>query len=170
MASRGQALTITYVAWDTSANAGKAGDAANHTLRWVKDGAAAPPANSPSEVDATNCPGVYAVALTAAECTCHVGVLCGKSATASVVLIPVTVTFEQLPTAAPAASGGLPTVDGSNQIAGVQGTLNTLDELAEGIEGVADWTEAERKQLRLRRRIPPEPSIPCHTRGRASSM
>ena len=148
MASRGQSLTVTYVAWDTSANAGKTSDQGNHTLRWVKDGAAAPPTNGPSEVDAANAPGIYKLALTAAECTCHVGVLCGKSGTANVVLIPVTVTFEQLPTAAPAASGGLATVDGSNRIAGVQGTLNTLDELAEGIEGVADWTEAERKQLR----------------------
>lgn len=30
---------------------------------------------------------------------------------------------------APAASGGLPTVDGSNYIAGIQGTVNTFDEL-----------------------------------------
>ncbi|MBM4036550.1 MAG: hypothetical protein FJ291_32840 [Planctomycetes bacterium] len=148
MASRGQALTIAYVAWDTSANAGKAGDAGNHTLRWVKDGAAAPPTNSPSEVDATNAPGVYKLALTAAECTCDVGVLCGKSATANVVLIPVTVAFEQLPTAAPGGNAGLPTVDASNRIAGVQGTLNTLDELAEALEAVADWTEAEREQIR----------------------
>ncbi|MBM4035641.1 MAG: hypothetical protein FJ291_28200 [Planctomycetes bacterium] len=129
MASRGQSLTISYVAWDTNANAGKTGDAGNHTLRWVKDGASAAPSNSPSEVDATNAPGVYKLALTAAECACDVGVLCGKSATANVAIIPVTIAFEQLPTAAPGASGGLATVDASNRIAGVQGTKNTLDAL-----------------------------------------
>ena len=109
MASRAQSLSLSYVAWNTNANAGKTGDAANHTLRWIKDGIPAPPANAPSEVDATNAPGIYKLALTAAESTCDVGVLAGKSATANVVIIPVTVTFEQLPTAAPNAAGGLVT-------------------------------------------------------------
>ena len=57
MASRGQTLTITYVAWDTANNVGKTGDNGNHTLRWVKDGSSSPPDNSPAEVDATNAPG-----------------------------------------------------------------------------------------------------------------
>jgi len=95
MASRGQSLTVAYVAWDTSNNAGKTGDGANHTLRWIKDGTSAAPANSPSEVDPTNAPGVYKITLTAGECTCDVGVLAGKSATANIVVIPLTVTFEQ---------------------------------------------------------------------------
>lgn len=129
MASRGQSLTITYVAWDTSNNVGKTGDGGNHTLRWIKDGTSAAPANSPSEVDSTNAPGVYRITLSQGECTCDAGVLAGKSSTANVSIIPVTVTFEQLPIAAPAANGGLPTVDASNRIAGVQGTKNTLDDL-----------------------------------------
>ena len=95
MASRGQSLTIAYVAWDTSANTGKTGDVGNHTLRWVKDGASSPPGNSPSEVDATNAPGVYKITLSADECSCDVGVLAGKSSTANVAIIPLTVTFEQ---------------------------------------------------------------------------
>jgi len=115
MASRGQALTITYFAWDTSANAGKTGDVGNHTLRWIKDGTAAAPDGTPSEVDATNAPGVYKLALTAAECTCHLGVLAGKSSTSGVAVIPVTITFEQLPTASPGTAGGLPTVDANNR-------------------------------------------------------
>jgi len=107
MASKGQSLTVQYVAWDTSANAGKTGDVGNHTLRWVKDGTSAAPDNSPSEVDATNAPGIYKLTLTADECNCWVGTLCGKSSTSNVSIMPLTVTFEQLPTAAPAASGGL---------------------------------------------------------------
>lgn len=37
--------------------------------------------------------------------------------------------FGRLPNAAAGSNGGLPTVDGSNYIAGIQGTLNTLDDL-----------------------------------------
>jgi hypothetical protein len=95
MAIHGVALTLTYVAWDTSANSGKTGDVANHTLRWVKDGTSSAPTNSPAEVDATNCPGVYKIALTAAECQAVFGTLCGKSSTADVSIMPVSVAFEQ---------------------------------------------------------------------------
>lgn len=109
MASRGQSIVVTYTAWDTSVPGPKTGDVANHTLRWVKDGVSAAPTNSPTEVDSTNAPGEYKVTLTSAECTADVGKLCGKSSTANVVIVPVAVTFEQLPTAAPAAANGLPT-------------------------------------------------------------
>jgi hypothetical protein len=81
------------MAWDTSANAGKTEDNANFTLRWIKDGTAAAPTNSCSEIDATNLPGIYKITLTAAECTCLIGTLAGKSSTAGVVIIPVTVPF-----------------------------------------------------------------------------
>ncbi|MHC4302461.1 MAG: hypothetical protein ACYS7Y_34815, partial [Planctomycetota bacterium] len=77
-----------------SANAGKTGDNGNFTLRWIKDGTSAAPTNSPSEVDATNAPGVYKITLTADECTCWIGTLCGKSSTADVSIIPLTVAFE----------------------------------------------------------------------------
>jgi hypothetical protein len=77
----------------------------------VKDGTTAAPTNSPTEVDATNAPGVYKLVLTAAECTCDFGTLAGKSSAASVSIIPVSVAFEQLPTALPGASGGVPTLD-----------------------------------------------------------
>lgn len=108
MASRGQSIVITYVAWDTSSNIGKTGDVANHTLRWIKDGTASAPTNSPSEIDATNSPGVYKITLTAAECTCNSGTLAGKSSSANVSIMPQSVTFEQLPTAVPGLEDGLP--------------------------------------------------------------
>jgi hypothetical protein len=44
----------------------------------------------------------------------------GKSSTSGIKIIPLTITFENLPTAAPAASGGVPTVDGSNNVHGLQ--------------------------------------------------
>src|SRR5256885_7747316 len=117
MASRSQSVTISFVAWDTSVNAGKTGDNANFTLKWIKDGTASTPTNASSEVDSTNAPGVYKITLTGTECTCDVGTLSGKSATSGVVIIPMTLTFEQLPTAAPAGNGGLPTCDASNAVA-----------------------------------------------------
>ena len=124
MPSYGQSVTIQYVAWNTAANAPQTGDAANHTLRWVKDGTSAAPTNSPSEVDGTGAPGVYKVALTATECQCQSGTLCGKSSTANVSILPVTYTFENLPIAAPAAAGGLPTIGtGSGQISPSGGAM-----------------------------------------------
>lgn len=111
MASRGQSITVTYKAWDVVNNVGKTGDVANHTLRWIKDGTSSAPTNSPSEVDATNLPGVYKLVLTTAECTCDYGVLGGKSSTANIIIIEVAIDFEQLPTAAPNTNLGLPIVD-----------------------------------------------------------
>lgn len=143
MATRGVSLTIQYVAWDTASNAGKTGDAANHTLRWIKDGTAAAPTNSPSEVDATNAPGVYSLTLTATETDCNIGTLAGTSSTGNVSIIPVTIQFERLPDAAPGSNGGLPTVDASNYIAGVQGTKNTLDDLND-LSASDVWTYSTR--------------------------
>lgn len=110
MAIYGESITIQYIAWDTVNNAPKTGDATNHTLRWVKDGTAAAPTNSPSEVDATNAPGVYKLTLTASETQCWVGTLCGKSSSSGVVIMPITLTFERLPTAAPGDTNGLPII------------------------------------------------------------
>jgi len=117
MATRAVGMTIQYVAWDTSAGAGKTGDVANHTLRWIKDGTASAPTNSPSEVDSANCPGIYKITLTSTETDCNIGTLAGKSSTSSVSIIPVTIQFERLPNAAPGSSGGLPTAGtGAHQL------------------------------------------------------
>ena len=111
MASRGQSITITYKAWNTGTQAFQTGDASNHTLRWIKDGTASAPTNSPSEVDSTNAPGIYKLVLTGTETTCNTGTLAGKSSTSNVKIFPVDIAFEQLPTAAPGASAGLATLD-----------------------------------------------------------
>jgi hypothetical protein len=124
MATRNVAMTVTFVAWDTSANTGKTGDG-NITVKWIKDGTVETlDTNTVTEVDAANCPGVYKVAISAAEANCNIGMLAGKSTTANIVVLPVTIQFERLPDAAPAANGGLPTVDASNHINGIQDTLS----------------------------------------------
>jgi len=92
MAIRGKSITLTYTAWDTANNAGKTGDGANHTIQWIKDGVMAAHTGI-TEVHTTLCPGEYAVTMTAVECNCDFGVLCGKSDTAGIVIIPVRVSF-----------------------------------------------------------------------------
>lgn len=89
MPIKGTALTIQYVAWDTAANAGKTADASNHTLRGVGDGTEYTPAASPAAVDDTNLPGVYKVAIAAAENAYDVVTLGGISSSTGVVLIPI---------------------------------------------------------------------------------
>jgi hypothetical protein len=91
-------------------NEPQTGDAANHTLQWVKDGVAAAPTNAPSELDATNAPGVYKVALTAAEAGCELGAIVGKSSTTNVVIEPTIITFERLPVGLAGSGSGVPTV------------------------------------------------------------
>jgi hypothetical protein len=105
MATRALQQVLTYLAWDTSALAYKTGDSANHTLSWVKDGTRAAPTNAAAEVDSTNAPGVYKVTMTATETDCIEGILCGKSSTANIVLIPTMVAFDYLNTSAPATAG-----------------------------------------------------------------
>lgn len=95
MAIKNQALTVCYWAWDTSNNVGKTGDSGNHTLRLVQDGSEATPGNSPSEVDATNLPGVYKIALTAGEMNYNYVVLGGKSSTSGIVISPIFISTER---------------------------------------------------------------------------
>lgn len=121
MASRGQSVTVTYIAWNTSTNAGQTADVANHTLRLVKDGTSAAPTNAASEVDSTNAPGVYKLTLTTAEATADCVVVCGKSSTANVSIMPLVIMFEQLPTAAGGAASGL-LIAGSNAATTFNGT------------------------------------------------
>jgi len=93
MAIKRQALPgVCYTAWDANANAGKTGDAANHTLRLVRDGTESIPTNSPSEVDSVNCPGLYQINLTSEEMNCNMITISGKSSSTAVSIIPVEIT------------------------------------------------------------------------------
>jgi hypothetical protein len=118
MASSGLAMTGYLYSFTQATNAGKTGDAANMVARIVADGTEATPAGAVTEVDATNCPGLYKVALTGAENTGFGMVLHGKTTTGGVTVLPFMWTNEQLPTAAPAAANGLITRgSGAGQIA-----------------------------------------------------
>lgn len=97
MPSRASAGAAVYMAYNTSTNAYATGDVGNHTIRFVRDFTEATPTNSPAEIDSTNAPGAYAIAWTSAEGTCNVLWIGGKSATASVIIVPIAVGFENLP-------------------------------------------------------------------------
>lgn len=125
MPSQGQSVSIGYSAYNTTTGAYVIGDVANHTLRLNKNGTVAAPANSPTEDDATNAPGQYSLVATSGETAFPIVKLEGKSSTANVIIIPTTVGFEQLPTAAPNAANGLLTFGtGAGQI-NVDGAGNT---------------------------------------------
>jgi hypothetical protein len=137
MASRGQALTLAVYAYDTAAPGPKTGDAANLTLRLVKDGGTpAAPTNAAAEIDATNLPGWYQVALTAGECTCHSLVLGGKSSTSGVVVTGTQVTFEQTAAETAAAWGASVVGNGRTRDYYLQGGTNLIAFAADGLS----WT------------------------------
>lgn len=110
---------IVY-AHDAVADAPKTSDANNITANVSKDGAASSPSNdvNPTEIGG----GLYAFDLTQAEANCDLFALYAASTTANVKIDPV-VAYTQggaVPKATPGGAGGLPTVDASNLIAGVQ--------------------------------------------------
>ena len=102
MAIKNQVLTVSYYAWDTGESEGKTGDVAQHTIYVAIDGVANAADNSPAEVDATNLPGVYKIELTAAEMNGDHILVSGVSATADIIIVPISITTER---------GNLATID-----------------------------------------------------------
>lgn len=90
MALKGAALTVNFTAWNTSTNALMTGDSANITMYIVKDGgvAAAVSPGTVTEVDATNMPGVYEIALSTSEMNADFVTVGGTSVTGSVEIMP----------------------------------------------------------------------------------
>lgn len=83
------AKVVTIVAWDTINDRGRTGDAANITVRGVRDGVEyAPVAASVTEVDAADMPGIYTVSLTESENDCYFNTVGGRSSSAGVVIKP----------------------------------------------------------------------------------
>jgi len=93
--------------------------------------------------------------------------------------MPVSISFERLPNAAPGASGGLPTVDASNHSAGVQGTLNVNASQISGDAIAADNLEAmldgtggvllKLKQLDITQTTPTENAVNITANAAASA-
>jgi len=124
---------VAYYAFSVSSGTALpvTGDAANHTIYYYgSDNVSAEFDSTPTEIDATNLPGLYQVYIGALEYTTRTRItIGGVSSTGQVHIQPVHVDLDFLPNAAPGANGGLPTVDANNYVAGVQGTLNVFDDL-----------------------------------------
>ena len=144
MPVRAQALTMHYFATDSDGP--KTGDVGNHSLRIIEDGVIGTIAGSPAEIDATNAPGMYKVAITAAENTADVVTLCGKSSTSGVTISPSTWTNITNADANVAAiltdtgttlDGKLDTIDGIVDAILVD-TGTTLDGKINTIDGIVD--------------------------------
>jgi len=118
MAIKAQALTVTLTAINASTGVRKTGDAANISVRLIKDGASGARHDTTelAEVDGTNCPGEYKVVLDATDTNANCVVVTGKSTTSNVEIIPVKIITEQgvLPGGTLAGGkGGLPILDSS---------------------------------------------------------
>jgi len=137
MAIKNQAITVQFTAWDTSNNVGKTGDEAQFTLKVVTDGTAATATNSPAEVDATNCPGLYKVVLTAAEMNGDFVTLAGKSSTGNISIIPIHMPTEREPDGVGDYEVTLTVkTTGGTAIAGVAVWLNTANTRSGAVAGV----------------------------------
>jgi hypothetical protein len=90
----GVALTAVHF-FVTDADGGVTGqDYTTLTLKIVKDGTVGTVGASPAEIDSTNAPGMYSVALSALENTGSMISLVGKSSTAATTVNPVSWTNE----------------------------------------------------------------------------
>jgi len=84
---------VAVFAWDTANSTEKTGDAGNITAQISKDGGATAASNdaNPTELDATDAPGVYIFDLTQAESNADLFVLFAKSSTADIKIEPVVI-------------------------------------------------------------------------------
>lgn len=126
MPLKNQALTVTYLSWDTVNNIGKTGDAGNQTIRGVGDGGEYTPAASPVEVDAVNLKGIYSLALTAGEMNYNFVSIGGVSSSTGIVIYPVSFATDRgvLPTVAPGTANGI-FIAGNNAPTSITGTSNS---------------------------------------------
>ena len=89
MALKGKEFYLRFYVQDLASGHGKTGDAANLTLRIIKDGGSpAAPTNAVTEIDALNMKGMYQVLLTAAEMDADAIDFKGESSTASTEVYP----------------------------------------------------------------------------------
>jgi len=100
MPLRSQGLSVPFLAWNTTDNAGETGDDANFTLRLLRDETLLAPGGAINEPDAVNLPGLYWIRLTAAETDGNFLTLGGVSSTANVVITPVSIVTQTLLTPA----------------------------------------------------------------------
>lgn len=105
---------IAVFAWDNAAGEAKTGDAGNITAQISKDGGACAATNdiNPTELDATDAPGIYLFDPTQAETNADLIVLYPVSSTSDIVLRPVLIYTNPItPTKAGYIDASISTVD-----------------------------------------------------------
>jgi hypothetical protein len=137
---------IAVFAWDALANAPKTGDAGNITAQISKDGGACAATNdsNPTELDATDAPGVYLFDLAQAETNADLVVLFAKSSTSDVQLDPVmTYTMPEINVSSGAVDINLAQTNNSNNSATqVGGQLRRAHALVGGTKATKDHSAA----------------------------
>ena len=141
MLFKSQTQKILLYAIDSATGLGKTG-LTDLVCSVSKDGASNASASNTAAAVGN---GLYSLELTASETGAALVGVSATSATASVVVNPLIVftTDGAVPPQEAGTSGGLGTVDASNRIAGIQGTINDLDGLPTAAT-IADqvWDEA----------------------------
>ena len=105
---------VAVFAWNNSLGVAKTGDAGNITAQISKDGAATAATNdtNPTELDATDAPGIYIFDMEQAETNADLVVICAVSSTADIVLRPVIIyTQTVVPTLTEFNARTLPSAD-----------------------------------------------------------
>ena len=149
MPVRAQALTAMHF-FASNSDGPKTGESySTITLKIIKDGTVSAVAGTLQEVDATNAPGIYKVAITGTENTADVCTLCGKSTTTGVTVSPVTwtnitnvdTTVANTYNVVSANSGKLDTIDNfiDTEVAAILAdTGTTLNDKIDVIDGIVD--------------------------------
>lgn len=97
MATRGRSLFLHYQAYNTSSQTYQGGDAANHTLFWVKDNEVQILEEQPLEFVGPGGEHIcYGIHLTEIQTLADSGTLSGKSSTTNVIIIPQTIIFDSI--------------------------------------------------------------------------
>lgn len=139
MAVSGVATTAIVGVYDTANNAWKTGDAGNLTLKIVADGTQGSIAGTPAEIDATNQPGRYKVAITGAENTGTSMEVSGKTATADCIVTPdkwdnLDATIASRGTADPGDEMDLVDAPNTTAVAAIQDGLSTFDATSDTVD------------------------------------
>ena len=91
----GESVTVLYYCWNKTNGQPVTDDAANHTVRLIRDGSVSTPTNSPAEVSSTDAPGWYRIVLTASEMQANVVGIEARSSTANVLCSKMTLVTEK---------------------------------------------------------------------------
>lgn len=112
---------VAVFAWDNAAGAAKTGDAGNITAEISKDGgaSAATDDTNPTELDATDHPGIYIFDMLQAETNADLVVISAVSSTSDIVMRPIIVTPTQLT---------------STKAGYIDASISTVDTVVDGIQ------------------------------------